>query len=90
MDREPATTRSQLREIVETPLMAPHPLSANPHVSRQTREAVIKAVLAMAATPDGAELLKTLKLADPVVADYQKDYAFLEAIDIKGLTNWGQ
>jgi phosphonate transport system substrate-binding protein len=90
MDNEPETTRAQLREIVQTPRMAPHPLSAHPRIARKTQEAVTSAVLAMAATPDGAELLKTLRLADPVAADYQRDYSFLEAVDIKGLTNWGQ
>jgi phosphonate transport system substrate-binding protein len=90
MDREPEGTRSQLRMVTETRQMAPHPLSANPRIARKTQEAIAKAVIAMAASPDGAELLKTLRLEDPVAADYQRDYKALEEIDIKGLTNWGQ
>jgi phosphonate transport system substrate-binding protein len=90
MDRETDETRRQLREVIASPDMAPHPLSANPRVPRKVQEAVTKAVLDMAASADGAALLKKLKLDDPVLANYQKDYAALEEIDIKGLTNWGQ
>jgi phosphonate transport system substrate-binding protein len=90
MDKEPADTRNQLRKIIETQQMGAHPLSAHPRVPRKVQEAVTKAVLAMAATPEGAALLRAVKLDDPVIADYRRDYAALEAIDIKGLTDWGQ
>ena len=73
-----------------TPEIAPHPLSAHPRVPRSAQEAVKKATLAIAATSEGAELLKTLRLGAPVAADYGRDYRHLEEIDIKGLTNWGQ
>ncbi|MDD2733309.1 MAG: phosphate/phosphite/phosphonate ABC transporter substrate-binding protein [Desulfuromonadaceae bacterium] len=88
--RESEDTRSQLREILVTPEIAPHPLSAHPRVPRAAQEAVKKAALAIAATVDGAELLKTLRMAAPVAADYGRDYRSLEVIDIKGLTNWGE
>ena len=88
--RESEDTRKQLREIMVTPEIAPHPLSAHPRVPRGAEEAVEKATLAIAATANGAELLKTIRLAAPVAADYRRDYQHLEEIDIKGLTNWGQ
>jgi phosphonate transport system substrate-binding protein len=88
--RESVDTRTQLREILVTPEIAPHPLSAHPRVLRATQEAVKKATLAIAATVDGAELLRTLRMAAPIAADYDRDYRFLEEIDIKGLTNWGE
>ena len=90
MDRESNEIRAQLREIVETPEIAAHPLSAHPRVSKAAREAVTKAVLAIAAAADGAKLLKTLNLEAPVAADYARDYRALEEIDIKALTNWGR
>lgn len=83
-------TRSQLREIVRTPEVAPHPLSANPRVPRKDRDAVMTATLAMAASGNSAELFKKLRLASPVAADYERDYRAMEVIDIKGLTNWGK
>ncbi|MDD5177066.1 MAG: phosphate/phosphite/phosphonate ABC transporter substrate-binding protein [Sterolibacterium sp.] len=90
MARESEDTRSQLREIVKTPEIASHPLSAHPRVPKADQEAVKKATLAIAATKNGAELLKSLRLEAPVAADYERDYRALEEIDVKGLTNWGQ
>lgn len=90
MERESEETRSQLREILATPEIAPHPLSAHPRVPRPAQEAVRKATLAIAATGEGGELLKSLRLGGPVSADYARDYLLLEEIDIKGLTNWGE
>lgn len=90
LDREPEEIRAQLRKIVETPPIAAHPLSVHPRVARGVQEAVTKAVAAMGAAPDLAELLATVKLTDPVRAEYPRDYAPLESVDIKGLTNWGQ
>jgi phosphonate transport system substrate-binding protein len=87
---ESEDTRSQLREIVATSEFASHPLSAHPRVPLVAQEAVQKATLAIAATKDGAELLKTLRLEAPVAADYARDYRAMEAIDVKGLTDWGQ
>jgi len=89
LERESAETRDQLRAVLVTPEIAPHPLSAHPRVPRTVQEAVKKATLAIAATPDGAELLKTLRLRTPVAANYEADYRALEEIDVKGLTNWG-
>jgi phosphonate transport system substrate-binding protein len=90
LERESENTRQQLREILVTPQIAPHPLSAHPRVPRTAQEAVKKATLAIAATSEGAELFKALRMAAPVAADYERDYQSLEEIDIKGLTNWGQ
>ena len=90
MEREPADTQAQLREIVTTPKIAPHPLSAHPRVPAEARDAVKKSLLKLAATPAGAELLKPMRLDELVEADYDRDYRRLEVIDIKGLTNWGE
>lgn len=88
--RESEDARKQLREILVTPEIAPHPLSAHPRIPRLVQEAVKKTTLAIAATPDGAKLLKDLRLEEPVAASYERDYRALEAIDIKGLSNWGK
>jgi len=87
---ESADTRKQLRALAVTPEIAPHPFSAHPRVPRTVQAAVTKAMLATAATREGAELFKTIRLAAPVAADYDRDYRALEEIDIKGLTSWGQ
>ncbi len=89
LERMPEETQRQLRALVMTPEIASHPLSSHPRVPKTVREAVRKAIFAFAATPDGAKLLQTLPLGDPVSADYARDYKSLEEIDIQGLTNWG-
>lgn len=88
--KESEETRNQLREILATPEIAPHPLSAHPRVPLKVQEAVRKATLAIAATKEGAELLKSIRLGSPVIADYKRDYLDLEEIDVESLTNWGQ
>lgn len=90
MDREPAETRAQLREVAATPPFAPHPISAHPRIPAPVRAAVQKALLKLAASADGAALLAPLRLDNLVEADYDKDYRQLEKIDIKGLSNWGE
>ncbi|NJC89298.1 MAG: phosphate/phosphite/phosphonate ABC transporter substrate-binding protein [Methylococcaceae bacterium] len=90
LDNEPEETRNQLREVLISPEIAPHPLSAHPRVPAALSAAVQKAVLAMAATPEGAELLRSVRMSDPVAADYRRDYQSLETIDIKKFTNWGR
>ncbi len=87
---EPRDVREQLRVLVETRKVAPHPLCAHPRVPRAVRDAVKRAVLAIAATPEGGELVRKVRLPDPVPADYDKDYRSLEEIDVRGLTNWGE
>ncbi len=88
--RESEDTRKQLREILVTPAIAPHPLSSHPRVPRAAQEAVKSASLAIAAASGGSELFRSLRMDAPVAANYDRDYRNLEEIDIEGLTNWGK
>lgn len=90
LEKEPVANRELLRSVLETPKMSPHPLSAHPRVPPQVRGVVKKVMLEMASTSNGVELFKTIRLPDPVAADYARDYAALEVVDIKGLTDWGK
>lgn len=90
LEKESEESRTQVRTLIETEKLAPHPLSAHPRVAKKTRDAVLQATLAMAATPEGMELLKNIRLASPVPADYERDYKTLEAVDVVGLTDWGR
>lgn len=90
LEAESEDTRSQLRQIVVTPEIAPHPLSAHPRIPRKDRDAVEKATLALATTTDNAELFRKLRLGTPISADYDRDYRAMEAINIEELTNWGK
>ncbi len=90
LEKEPEENRSQIRVLVETPAISPHPLCAHPRVPKSVQKAVKEATIAVAATKDGAELLKSIRLAAPVAADYTKDYEPLENVDVMRLSNWGR
>lgn len=90
LEKELAENREQLRAVIETPKIAPHPLSAHPRVPKDVRGKVAKAMLEIGADREEAELLRTVRLTSPVAADYQRDYQSLEIIDIRELADWGK
>jgi phosphonate transport system substrate-binding protein len=90
MDSVAGDTRARLRELVVSDEIASHPLSAHPRVPRAAQEAVRRATLRLAGELGGVALLTTIRLENPVAADYARDYAALEEIDIRRLTLWGE
>jgi len=90
LEKESSDVRHQIRTILVTPKIAPHPLSAHPRIALPLREALRTAVLALASTADGARLLQSVRLATPIAADYKRDYQALEEFDVKVLSNWGK
>lgn len=47
-------------------------------------------MLKLAGESGGEEILKAVRLASPVAADYERDYRKLQTMDIKALSQWGQ
>jgi phosphonate transport system substrate-binding protein len=74
--------KSLLRILYQTPGFAPHPLSAHPRVPKKLRDAVVDAVLRLAAQKTNQNLLDKINMPEPVRTDYQKDYASLETLNI--------
>jgi len=70
--------RADLRVLMETPAVAPHPLAAHPRVPARVQQAVAEAFMRLAADPAGQALLAGVTLAGPVRADYGRDYRPLE------------
>ena len=83
LDREPAELQDLLRVVYRTPPAASHPLCAHPRVPLAVREAVVHAILKLAGTVRGRELLKAAELNRPVRADYDRDYAPLETLGLE-------
>jgi phosphonate transport system substrate-binding protein len=81
LEAEPAENREQLRMVLTTPEIEPHPLSAHPRVPKEAREALTAAIVLMGADAKGQQMLKEVRLAEPVKADYARDYHSLEAVD---------
>lgn len=83
LEREPKELKDKLRIIYETPGVKPHPLVVHPKVSVKLRSAILRATLALNESESGRKMLKKLKLASPVKADYENDYKNLEGLAIK-------
>lgn len=82
LNKEKEEMKAQLRILYETPGSAPHPLCAHPRVPIKIRDAVVDAVLRLAADNKNHGLLEKINMPGPVRTDYQKDYALLEALNI--------
>lgn len=80
---EPEELRAALRVLLETPGVAPHPLSAHPRVPDAIRRAVAASLLGMARDAAGQALLKGIQLSAPVAADYARDYQPLEKFGLE-------
>jgi phosphonate transport system substrate-binding protein len=63
---------------METPGVPPHPLSAHPRVPEATRRLVASTLLKLMADPGMRALMNDIPWANPVVADYRRDYQPLE------------
>lgn len=72
--------QERLRVIYETPGVAPHPLAYHPRVPNEVVERVRSAILEMAQTEEGQELLAGIPMTEPGLA-YADDYQPL--IDLK-------
>jgi len=89
-DKEPKEIRRQLRVLLNSEEIPTHPLCVHPRVPAEVRIKVVEAVLGMAATEEGAELLRQVRMPSPTAADYDNDYKALEGVEVKRLSNWGK
>lgn len=85
LEKEESDITGQLRVIMRTREIASHPISSHPRVPARVREKISRAVLAIAQDADGSGLLRAIRLPDPVKAEYGRDYAELEEIDVEKL-----
>jgi phosphonate transport system substrate-binding protein len=83
LDHEPAELKSQLRVLFTTPDYMPHPFSAHPRIPQHVRKKVIAGFLNIATDPAGRQLLKAIQIAQPIRADYARDYKELEHLKLE-------
>ena len=83
LDREPDEVRKQLRVLMETPAVAPHPLSAHPRVPPAVRLALQAAFERLGRDEAGRTLLHEMLMPRPVKADYARDYLPLEKLQLE-------
>lgn len=75
LDRETKDIPGQLRTLMESPEIPAPPLCAHPRVAE---------------TPEGKKLMSQVRMPDPTVADYERDYKALQSMEVKFLSNWGK
>jgi len=80
---QPASLRNLLRVLYEIPGVAAHPLAAHQRVPAHIKLAFSRGIKSLRDTKKGRELLKGIQIASPVNADYQRDYAFLEKVNLE-------
>jgi len=81
---ESASVQGQLRILYTSPAVAPHPVVAHPRVPTALQEKILAAVLVMGAGSDRS-LLAEVGFESPVRADYGRDYAPLEKLNLERL-----
>ncbi|MCX7205474.1 MAG: phosphate/phosphite/phosphonate ABC transporter substrate-binding protein [Proteobacteria bacterium] len=75
--------REQLHIIYKTPEVASHPIVVHPRVPAKVREAVLRALLDMTKDEAGRALLKEIRIPNPVLTHYEKDFLSLETLKIQ-------
>ncbi len=83
--QEPINLRDQLRIIFQSPPYAAHPFSAQPRVPESVRDAFANALIRLKADPANQVLLTKIQIPDPVLANWETDYAPLEKLGIDQL-----
>ncbi len=83
LNHEPKELQAQLRVLFATPNFMPHPFSAHPRVPHSVRKKVVAGFLGISSDPTGRGLLKAIQIAQPIRADYARDYKSLEQLKLE-------
>lgn len=76
--QESGEVRADLRVLLETPPAAPHPVSVHPRVPQKVQAAFAQAWMQLAQDAAGRAMLKEVAMANPLRADYARDFRPLE------------
>lgn len=83
LEKEPPEIQQLLRVLYTTPALSPHPLAVHPRVPSAVRQKLILTLMDLAHTPSSHAAMANILMPDPVLADYAKDYAPLERLNIE-------
>ncbi len=86
LERQPPEVASQLRIILKTQQLAPHPVSAHPRVPQALQRRMTATFLKLSREDAGQELLRQVRIGQTVRAIYARDYRELERMDYNALT----
>ena len=83
LEMESPELRANLRVMLQLPEQPPPALVAHPRVEAAARASLVQAVIDLAAEPAWRDRLSHVWLADPVAADYRRDYQGLERLKLQ-------
>ena len=83
LEKEPQDVQQHLRVIYTTPPLAPHPIAVHPRVPMAVRKQMTDALLALAQDPATKGLMAGIQMPNPVTANYARDYAPFERLNIE-------
>jgi len=82
LEKERPEVEKNLRVIYQTPSTPSHPVAAHQRVPDEVISSLQNAFAKMAADETHREKLKTILLPIPIPADYERDYRFLEELQL--------
>jgi len=80
---QPDSLRKLLRVLYEIPGVAAHPIAVHGRVPVKVQSAFFRSMKALQDKESGQKLLREIQIASPVRANYARDYAFLERLDLE-------
>jgi len=80
---QPESLRQALRVLYEIPGVAAHPLAVHERVPEKVRQAFSRSILKLKKTEMGRQLLTEVQMSSPILANYEKDYAFIETLNLE-------
>lgn len=83
LEKEPSDVQSSLRIVYTTPPLTPHAIAVHPRVSTALRNGLLERMLEMASNADTKHLMDAIQMPHPVAANYKRDYAALEHLNIE-------
>jgi phosphonate transport system substrate-binding protein len=81
--REDPALRDSLQILFETPGYAPHPLVAHPRIAPSVRKLLMSTLMSLPSHEAEQKLLDAVQISHPVVANYQRDFAPLERLNLE-------
>lgn len=82
LSRQPPAVQAGLRILYTTPVTTPHAIAAHPRVPKAARDGVVQALLDLSKEAAGQASLGAVELNQPIMVEYQRDYAALEKLHL--------
>ena len=83
LSRENIAMTSQLKVLYTTKPTAPHPLCVHPRVDKKSIDIIRNAILKMGSDPKYKDILNSIQMPNPVIADYKKEYLPLKKLRLE-------